>query len=137
MSKILLVEDERSLRLLYKQDLEQDGYVVITAASAAEGLALADSEAPDLVVMDIRMPGMDGLEAMGRMLEKHPKMPVILNSAYSSYKDNFLSWAADAYVVKSSDTSDLRASVRSLLAKAAGDPSTPSVPKAPEANTTA
>ncbi len=122
MPKILLVEDERNLRLLYKKDLEQDGHTVITASGAAEGLSLADAERPDLVVMDIRMPGMDGLEAMGRLLEKHPKLPVILNSAYSAYKDNFLSWAADAYVVKSSDTSELRAAVRDVLSRAEAKP---------------
>jgi two-component system, response regulator, stage 0 sporulation protein F len=116
MSKILVVEDEKNLRLLYKHDLEQEGYEVITAATAVEGLEALETRSPDLVVLDIRMPGMDGLEAMGRILEKHPKIPVILNSAYSSYKDNFLSWAADAYIIKSADTTELRGKVRELLA---------------------
>jgi two-component system, response regulator, stage 0 sporulation protein F len=116
MPKILVVEDEKNLRLLYKHDLEQEGYDVITAATAVEGLEALETKSPDLVVLDIRMPGMDGLEAMGRILEKHPKIPVILNSAYSSYKDNFLSWAADAYIIKSSDTTELRGKVRELLA---------------------
>jgi len=75
-----------------------------------------DAESPDLVVLDIRMPGMDGLDAMSRILERHPKLKVVLNSAYSSYKDNFMSWAADAYVVKSSDLSELRSTVKALLA---------------------
>jgi len=61
------------------------------------------------------MPGMDGLEAMSRLLNKHPKTPVVLNSAYSSYKDSFMSWPADAYVVKSADTDELRTRVRELL----------------------
>ena len=66
MPKILVVEDEKNLRLLYKHDLEQEGYAVVTAANAAQGLHALDTEAPDLVILDIRMPGMDGLEAMGR-----------------------------------------------------------------------
>ena len=115
MPKILVVEDEKNLRLLYKHDLEQEGYEVITAGTAVEGLEALETGSPDLVVLDIRMPGMDGLEAMGRILEKHPKIPVVLNSAYSSYKDNFLSWAADAYIIKSADTSELRGKVRELL----------------------
>ncbi len=122
MPKILVVEDEKNLRLLYKHDLEQEGYAVVTAANAVEGLRALETEAPDLVILDIRMPGMDGLEAMGRILEKHPKIPVVLNSAYSSYKDNFLSWAADAYVVKSSDTSELRAAVRDVLSRVEAKP---------------
>ena len=115
MPKILVIEDEKNLRLLYKQDLERDGYQVVTAATAPEGIAMVEAEHPDLVVMDIRLPGMDGLEAMSKVLEKHPRRPVVLNSAYSSYHENFMSWAADAYVVKSADTDELRARVRELL----------------------
>ena len=115
MSKILVVEDEKHLRLLYRMDLEREGHVVVTAAHGAEGLRLFTSELPDLVVLDIRMPGMDGLDAMGRMLGRNPTIPIVLNSGYSSYKDTFLSWAADAYVIKSSDTGELRAKIRELL----------------------
>jgi DNA-binding response OmpR family regulator len=120
MDKILVIEDEKNLRALYRQDFEADGFVVTTAASATEGLGMIEAERPDLVVMDIRMPGMDGLEAMSRLLDKHPKIPVVLNSAYSSYKDSFMSWSADAYVVKSADTSELRMRVRELLDARAG-----------------
>jgi DNA-binding response OmpR family regulator len=116
MPKILVIEDEKNLRVLYQQDFESDGFTVVTAANAAEGLSIVETERPDLVVMDIRLPGMDGLEAMSRLLDKHPRIPVVLNSAYSSYKDSFMSWSADAYVVKSADTGELRARVRELLA---------------------
>ena len=116
MPKILVIEDERNLRVLYQQDFESDGFEVVTAANAADGLSMVEAEKPDLVVMDIRLPGMDGLEAMSRVLDKHPRIPVVLNSAYSSYKDSFMSWSADAYVVKSADTGELRARVRELLA---------------------
>jgi DNA-binding response OmpR family regulator len=119
MPKILVIEDEKNLRLLYKQDLEKDGFEVVTAATAPEGLAMVETEKPDLVVMDIRLPGMDGLEAMSRVLDKHPKLPVVLNSAYSSYKDSFMSWSADAYVVKSADTDELRTRIKELLAQRA------------------
>ena len=116
MPKILVIEDEKNLRVLYQQDFERDGFEVVTAATAADGLAMVETEKPDLVVMDIRLPGMDGLEAMSRLLDKNPKIPVVLNSAYSSYKDSFMSWSADAYVVKSADTGELRTRVRELLA---------------------
>lgn len=114
--KILVIDDEKNLRLLYEQDFARDGFDVVTAANAQDGLAMVQSERPDLVVMDIRLPGMDGLEAMSRLLNKHPKIPVVLNSAYSSYQDSFMSWSADAYVVKSADTDELRSRVRELLA---------------------
>jgi two-component system response regulator (stage 0 sporulation protein F) len=116
MPRILIIEDEKNLRVLYQQDFERDGYEVVTAATAVEGLGLVEGVKPDLVVMDIRLPGMDGLEAMSRLLDKNPKIPVVLNSAYSSYKDSFMSWSADAYVVKSADTGELRTRVKELLA---------------------
>ena len=118
MSKILVVEDEKSLRLFYKEDLEQNGYEVQTVGSAAEGLRVFEADWPDLVVLDIRLPGMDGLDAMGRMLNKNPRVPIVLNTGYSSYKDNFLSWAADAYVIKSSNTEELRAKIRESSTRA-------------------
>jgi two-component system, response regulator, stage 0 sporulation protein F len=120
MAKILVIEDEKNLRILYKQDLERDGFDVVTAATAPEGLAMLETEDPDLVVMDIRLPGMDGLEAMSHLLDQRPKLPIVLNSAYSSYKDSFMSWSADAYVVKSADTGDLRARVKELVTARAG-----------------
>ena len=121
MSKILVVDDERSLRMLYSKDLEKDGHTVVTAGSAEECLERLEDERPDLVVLDIRMPGMDGIEAMGRILDRRPNLPVVLNSAYLSYRENFLSWTADAYVVKSSDTGELRSTVGQVL-QARGTP---------------
>ena len=116
MSKILVVDDEKTLRLLYKRDLEQEGHSVVVAQDAGEGMRTLETEFAERVVLDIRMPGIDGLDAMGRILERHPQVPIVLNTAYSSYKENFLSWSADAYVIKSSDTGELRAKVKELLA---------------------
>jgi len=117
MSTILVVDDEKSLRTLYKRDLEGEGHEVIATGRASEALDAIESDTPDLVVLDIRLPEMDGLDLMARILERHRGLPIILNTAYSSYKDNFLSWAADAYVVKSSDTTELRQRVREILAR--------------------
>jgi CheY-like chemotaxis protein len=115
MKRILVVDDEANIRLLYERELREDGYDVELAADAREALDRFEADRPDLVVLDIRMPGMDGLEALGRLLAEDRKVPVILNSAYSSYKDNFLSWSADAYVVKSSDLTELKRTIKSLL----------------------
>jgi DNA-binding response OmpR family regulator len=117
---ILVVDDERNIRLLYEKELREEGYDVVLASDAREALATLDRTPPDLVVLDIKMPGMDGIEALGQILAKNNSIPVILNSAYSSYKDSFLSWSADAYVIKSSDLGELKAKIRSLLAARAG-----------------
>jgi CheY-like chemotaxis protein len=58
---------------------------------------------------------MDGIEALGRILADDKRIPVVLNTAYGTYKDNFMSWAADAYVVKSGDLNELKQTVRRLL----------------------
>ena len=121
MSRILLVEDDANQALLYREELEADGYEVAVAKDGHEAVELAEKATPDLIVMDIRMPGMDGIEAMGRVLSKHNKLPVILNTAYASYKDNFLTWSADAYVIKSSDVAELKAAIRRLLEKSSTD----------------
>ena len=117
MSKILLVEDDANQALLFQTELEADGYEVVVAGDGREAVELVEKTGPDIVVMDISMPGMDGIEAMGRILSEHNKLPVILNTAYASYKDNFLSWSADAYVIKSSDLTELKETIRKLLEK--------------------
>jgi len=116
MSKrILVVDDEENLCLLYRDELESEGYMVQTVNDAATALKMVDADPPDLVVLDIRMPRMDGIEAMCRILGRRNDLPIVLNSAYSSYKDDFRSWPADAYVVKSSDTSELKSVIRRVL----------------------
>jgi DNA-binding NtrC family response regulator len=115
--KILLIDDEENILMLYQQELLEDGYQVLTAQNAREGIDKIKAELFDLVVMDIRMPAMDGLEALGRILGLKKDIPVILNTAYSNYKDDFMSWAADAYVVKSSDLTQLKTTIREVLDK--------------------
>ena len=121
MSKVLLVEDDVNQGLLYQQELEADGFEIALARNGREAVDMVATEKPDIVVMDISMPGMDGIEAMGRILSQHNRLPVILNTAYASYKDNFLSWSADAYVIKSSDLTELKAAIRKLLEKNKAD----------------
>ena len=117
MPTILLVEDEANQRLLYRMELEDEGYQVVTAGNGREALQEAQRTRPDLVVLDLRMPGMDGLEALHRMLALNQSLPVIIHSAYETYKDNFMTWAADAYVVKSTNVDVLKAEIRQVLSR--------------------
>ncbi len=115
MSTILIADDDRNLRRLYKEELEAEGYRTLLAVNGIQALEMAENEKPDLVVMDIRMPEMDGLEAMTRILHDRGSIPVILNTAYSSYQESFLTWAADGYVIKSSDLDPLKTKIREVL----------------------
>lgn len=121
MTTILLVEDDKNQRLIYEQELKHDGYEVVTASDGKEALEKVQEQLPDIVIMDINMPKMDGIEAMGRILSKNKKVPVIINTAYSNYKDSFMSWAADAYVVKSSDLSEIKSKIKEVLTNRAKD----------------
>lgn len=115
MARILVVDDERSLRLLYELEFTQDGHEVDLAGDADQGIAKVTENSYDVVILDIRMPGKDGLEALGEMLAVRRDVKVIINSAYSTYKDNFMSWAAEDYVVKSSDLTELKKKVLEVL----------------------
>ena len=116
-NRLLVVDDEINQGLLYEQELEDEGYEVDVANSGAEALELVKKNSYDLLVLDIGMPEMDGLETLARLLAIDNKIPVILNTAYPSYKDNFMSWAADAYVVKSMDLTELKGKIRESLSK--------------------
>ena len=116
MPTILLVEDEENVRLLYEQELTERGYEVICASDGKTALELAKSCRPDVVIMDINLPEkMDGIESMSRILSHDSSIPVIINTGYSEYQDNFMSWAADAYVLKSADIGPLKEAVRAAL----------------------
>ncbi len=114
-NKVLIADDEQSIRKLYERELTREGYEVILAASGKETLEKVRECLPDLVVLDIRMPGMDGLNVMSKLLEENNELPVVINSAYATYKDSFMSWAADAYLVKSSDLTELKETIDKVL----------------------
>lgn len=115
VKKLLIVDDEPNLRTLYEKEFTQSGYEVVLASSGPEAITLVEKEKPDLVILDIRMPGMNGIDAMGEILSRDNQLPVIINSAYSHYKENFMSWSADAYIVKSSNLDELKEKVKELL----------------------
>ncbi len=115
VKKILVVEDYENLRLLYHDELSEAGYEVILAANGKEALKRLEDAKPDLIILDIIMPEMDGMEVLGRIIREYRDTRIILNTAYSSYRDDFMSWAADAFVVKSADLAELKQKVRQIL----------------------
>jgi DNA-binding response OmpR family regulator len=115
MKKILLVDDEESIHILYREEFEELGYEVHSAMSGEAALKLLPALSPDLVILDIQMPGMNGIDVLRQIKEQNPKLPVILSSAYQEYKQNLSSWASDDFIVKSADMRELIDSVRRLL----------------------
>jgi two-component system, response regulator, stage 0 sporulation protein F len=119
MKTILVADDDKNLRRLYKAELEAEGYRIMLAENGLQATDIIERENPDVVVMDIRMPEVDGLEAMAKILKKNRRVPIILNSAYSYFQDDFLTWAADAYIMKSADLQPLKEKIREVLCSSA------------------
>ncbi len=115
--KILGVDDDEGLRDLYKEVLTDEGYQVLEAKNGKEALQKLEKEKPDLIVLDIVMPKMDGMEALGRIIGKDKSVPVILHTSHPGYQEDFMSWAADAYLLKSDDLTELKRKIRELLEK--------------------
>jgi len=115
MKKILVVDDEESIRLLYKEELQDEGYLVDVAVDGEDALKKFEECNPDLITLDLKMPGMDGLEVLNKIREKDMDVPIVLLTAYSEFKQDFTTWASNAYIVKSSDLSELKEAIKGLL----------------------
>lgn len=114
-TKILLVDDEEHIRLLFKEELEEEGYTIDLASNGFEALDKLRHQDFDLVVLDIKMPGMDGIQTLNEIKKINKDQHVILCSAYGEFKQDFSSWVSDAYVVKSADTRELKETIKNIL----------------------
>lgn len=114
--KILVVDDEAHIRMLYTEELTEEGYAVITAEGGLGLLERIETELPDLVVLDIKMVDYNGLDLLQDIRNKFYDLPVILCSAYDTFKDDMKSIAADQYVIKSFDLAELKMKIAELLA---------------------
>jgi len=117
MPKLLIVDDETYIRMLYKKVFENDGYEVVVAAGREEALQAMASNRPDVIILDIELGDDNGLQLLNRLRQEYRDCGIILNSAYSTYKSDFQTWLADAYIMKSSDLKPLKDKVKALLAK--------------------
>jgi CheY-like chemotaxis protein len=118
MKRILVVDDEEDIRLLYQEELREAGYQVTVAADGHEALRMVQQGRPDLMIVDIKMPGMDGVELLRRVREIYRDLPIIICTAYGDFKYDFGTWASDAYLTKSADLMELKEKIHELL----GDP---------------
>ena len=116
MARLLLVDDESNIRLIYSLILSEEGYEVETAASVSDAEQKLTYNNFDLVLLDIKMKNENGLDLLQRIVRDRRDLPVILCSAYSCYKDDFTSWLAHGYVVKSSDPRELLDEITRVLA---------------------
>ncbi len=115
MSKILVVDDEEHVRLLYSEALKEAGYEVTSTEGGHEILEKIGEEKPDLVILDIKMLDYNGLAILQDIRNHFYDLPVILSTAYDSFKEDMKSIAADFYVIKSFDLTELKQKIAMAL----------------------
>jgi DNA-binding response OmpR family regulator len=112
---ILIIDDDEYFVRLLSDELNDEGYATKHAANGAEAILILKHLKPSLIILDIVMPVMDGMEVLGPIVRRYEDVPVILHSSYEDFRKDFKSWAADAYLVKSSDFVELKGTIRRLL----------------------
>jgi len=112
---ILIIDDDEYFVKLLSDELSDEGYTTKHAANGAEAILILKHLKPSLIILDIVMPVMDGMEVLGPIVRRYEDVPVILHSSYEDFRKDFKSWAADAYLVKSSDFVELKGTIRRLL----------------------
>ena len=115
MARILLVDDEEHIRHYYTEELSDEGHKVWTAATGHELLRRIDSLQPEVVILDIRLVDYDGLELLQEIRNRHHDLPVILCTAYDTYKNDPKAIAADYYVIKSFDLTELKMAIQRAI----------------------
>src|SRR5215469_7407695 len=124
--KILVVDDDRALCGALRRALTLDGYEVQTAEDGTQALGLVAQAVPDAVVLDVGLPGIDGLEVCRRLRRLGNRVPILMLTARDAVADRIdgLDVGADDYMVKPFDVEELKARLRALLRRTGpeGDP---------------
>jgi two-component system OmpR family response regulator len=114
MRKILVVDDDPNIRFLFAEMLKMEGYEVITASTGTKALQLIIEDDFAIIILDIKMPGIHGLEILRRLRDKGIATPIIICSAFEGMKDDFIieSYGVSDYLVKPVDVRVLSAAVK-------------------------
>lgn len=115
MNKILIADNEYAIRLLYEEELVYAGYEVVTVGDGRKILQVIEEQRPDLIVLDIKMGEINGLDILQDIRNTYYDLPVILCTAYSGFKYDPKAIAADYFVVKSSDLSELKLKIKMAI----------------------
>lgn len=116
--KILVIDDEKHVRMLYQEELQNEGYNVAVSDGQEPVVDVIAREKPAILILDIKIgPDISGLDLLQILRGPYPNLPVILSTAYDSFQYDLKSIAADFYVVKSVDLSELKTKVKEAIAK--------------------
>lgn len=121
MTTLLIVDEEANSRLLYKDEFREEGYVVTVAETTEEAMERIHQSKPDIITLDIRMPGTKGIEFLRKIKEEESDIPVVICSAYAGYKKDFRIGVCDAFVVQSADLTELKTIIKMILSNKQSD----------------
>lgn len=123
MQRILVIDDDHAITSLLKRGLSYEGFAVDAAATGPQGLAIARDHVPDLVILDVMLPGLDGFDVLTRLREGDPHLPILMLTARDAPLDQVrgLEAGADDYVVKPFTFEVLVAHVKALLRRHESD----------------
>lgn len=115
-TKVLLVEDEESIRKFVKINLEREGYIILEAGSGEDGIEIARRERPDIVVLDIMLPGIDGFEVCRTLRSEFPSLGIIMLTAKAEDYDKImgLQYGTDDYLTKPFNPTELTLRIKSI-----------------------
>lgn len=116
---VLFVDDDPNQREMYKRRLERRGYRVQLASDVDAAVSTLKSSRPDVIVLDLAMPERDGLSGLQEFMQIDPSLPIVINTAYPAYAENFVAWAADGWVEKTSDLAPLLTAIERVLGRPA------------------
>ena len=120
MVALLVVDEQVNTRLLYKDEFEDEGYEVLVAETAEEAMDIIRQSRPDIITLDLKMPGTQGIEFL-RKVKEESGIPVVLCSAYAGYKKDSRVGMCDAFVVQSADFTELKLIVNLILNHGSSD----------------
>ena len=115
MTTLLVIDEEVNTRLLYKDEFQEEGYEVTVAETTEEAMEKIHQRRPDIITLDIKMPGTKGIELLRMIREEESEIPIVICSAYARYRKDFRVGVCDAFVVQSADFSELKKTIKRIL----------------------
>lgn len=115
MTTLLVIDKEVNTRLLFKDEFQEEGYEVTVAETTEEAMEQIQQNKPDIITLDIKMPGTEGIAFLRKIKKEESDIPVILCSAYAGHKKDFRIGVCDAFVVQSADLTELKTIIKRIL----------------------
>ncbi len=121
MTTLLVVDEEINTRLVYKDEFQNEGYEVTVAETTEEAMEKIHQSKPDIITLDLKMPGMGGFKFLRKIKQEESDIPVVLCSAYAGYKKDTRLGGCDAFVVQSADLTELKTIIKLILSHKPSD----------------